>query len=123
MSNPALQTLSFSIDGTHHRVVIEPENRLKGWPDAFLCDGVRYPIKIPLSLTAVRFEQPFEVGGRPATLVMSKARRRDAWWPRFKAALWMGLTGRIYRAAEAANAVDPWKYEVLVRGQPVEPQA
>jgi hypothetical protein len=118
-----VQTLTFSIDGTDHVLVIEPENRLKGWPDGFSCDGVRFPIKIALSLTAVRFEQPFEIGGHPATLVMSKARRRDAWWPRFKAALGMGLTGRIYRAAEAANAVDPWKYEVLVEGQPLAPQA
>ena len=118
-----MQTLSFSIDGTDHLVVIEAENRLKGWPDAFSCDGVRYPIKIPLSLTSVRFEQHFEIGGHPATLAMSKARRRDAWWPRFKAALWMGLTGRLHRAADAANAVDPWNYEVLVDGQPVAPQA
>jgi hypothetical protein len=118
-----VQALSFSVDGTDHLVVIEPENRLKGWPDAFSCDGVRYPIKIPVSLTAIRFEQPFEIGGHPATLVMSKARRRDAWWGRFKAALWMGLTGRNYRAAEAANAVDPWKYEVLVGGQRVAPRA
>jgi hypothetical protein len=118
-----VQTLTFSIGGIDHVLVIEPENRSKGWPDAFSCDGVTYPIKIPLNLTAVRFEQPFEVGGHSATLVMSKARRRDAWWARFKAALWMGLTGRSHRAAEAANAVDPWKYEVLVEGQPLAPQA
>jgi hypothetical protein len=117
-----VQTLSFSIDGTDHLVAIEPENRWKGWPDAFSCDGVRYPIKIPLSLTAVRFEQPFEIDGHPATLVMSKVRRRDAWWPRFKAALWAQATGRVHRMVDAVSAVDPWTYEVLVDGQHVAPR-
>jgi hypothetical protein len=28
-----------------------------------------------------------------------------------------------YRAAEAANAVDPWRYDVLIDGRQVAPRA
>jgi hypothetical protein len=104
---------------TDHVLSIEADNPLKGWPDAFWCDGVRHRINVRPSLTALSFEQPFKVDGRAAVLVMSKMQRREAYGPRFKATLRTLLTLRIWRLDDALRAVDPWRYELLINGQVV----
>jgi len=109
------------IDGDDHVVEIEQDDPMKGWPDAFHVDGQRCPIKLPFWLTARRFEFPFEIAHHPAMLIMSRRPRSETFWPRFKAAFLGRLRGGMGSAVQAANAVDPWSYEVLVDGKPAGP--
>jgi len=104
------RTWKFELDGDDHVVKLQAPSWYKGWPDAFHVDGQRYPIKVRLLSLARRFEFPFEIGGHPAALIMSKRPFSQVWWPRFKAALRGRPGGR--------SAADRWSYELLVDGEP-----
>jgi len=110
---------AFALDGTDHVVTLGPDNPLKGWPNAFTCDGHEYPIHIAFK-RGRRFESPFSIGSHPAVLVMSKA-ARPPFWTRFKTALGGNVRGGTFASVEAVSALTPWQYELIVDGRSIDP--